>query len=197
MSTSAIDGTNSLAYSWFSDQTSGTSSKSISNKDFDTLISDIANTTTGKSSSSSTGATKSTTASASDNAKSYVSAKDKNGDGLLTSDEMGMSKTTFGKLDKNGDGTVDTAELDAGRSDPNVIQLMLQNMLSGNSTDSSSGFSGSGTSASSSSVSSESNNNVLSDLARLIAYANDAYASTQSSLTGVAQSSATALSTVA
>lgn len=44
-------------------------------------------------------------------AKRYLSDKDKNGDGLLSSDEVSLSAEIFSSMDKNSDGKVSRAEL--------------------------------------------------------------------------------------
>ncbi|HWR03721.1 MAG TPA: hypothetical protein VN419_06850 [Humidesulfovibrio sp.] len=43
--------------------------------------------------------------------KRYLADKDKNGDGVLTSDEVSLSTEIFSEIDKNGDGKVTKAEL--------------------------------------------------------------------------------------
>jgi len=69
-------------------------------------------------------------------AKRYLAEKDKNGDGVLSSDEVSLTAEIFTKMDANGDGKVTKAELNSVLSSQNsAIQKYYKNGGTGTVTD--------------------------------------------------------------
>jgi Ca2+-binding EF-hand superfamily protein len=69
-------------------------------------------------------------------AKRYLAEKDKNGDGVLSSDEVSLTAEIFTKMDANGDGKVTSAELNSVLSSKDsAIKKYYQNGGTGTVTD--------------------------------------------------------------